>query len=120
MCSYSRVYHGVYVENDRALCLLVFVVCHARDVCHARENPPRLPVIFACFVVQTAASSTISAMKKNSKANIMAEMNHLRKGGAGGWRDVLTVRESEEFDKIYRKQMEGSGLEMDFGEGLRM
>lgn len=50
----------------------------------------------------------------------MAETNHLRKGGAGGWRDVFTVRESQEFDKIYRKQMEGSGLVMDFGEGLRM
>lgn len=79
--------------------------------------PPSRPFVLCG---QTAASSTISAMKKNSKANIMAETNHLRKGGAGGWRDVFTVRESQEFDKIYRKQMEGSGLVMDFGEGLRM
>lgn len=50
----------------------------------------------------------------------MADMKHLRKGGAGGWRDVFTVRESEEFDKIYKEQMKGSGLVMDFGEGLRM
>lgn len=72
------------------------------------------------MICQTAAGSTISAMKNNAKANIMAGEKHLRKGGAGGWRDTFTVRESEEFDKIYLEQMEGSGLEMDFGEGLVM
>lgn len=45
---------------------------------------------------------------------------HVRKGGAGGWRDVFTVRQSEEFDKLYREQMEGSDLKLDFGEGLTM
>ena len=59
-------------------------------------------------------------MKNNPKANIHPCKNHLRKGGAGGWRDVFTVRESEAFDKIYREQMQGSGLRMDFGEGLVM
>lgn len=70
-------------------------------------------------VVQTAASSTIDAMKTNLKANIYPSIKkHLRAGGAGGWRDVFTVRESEAFDKIYEEQMERSGLRMDFGEGL--
>lgn len=59
-------------------------------------------------------------MKLNPKVNIMAEVNHIRKGGAGGWRDFFTVRESETFDRIYRDQMNGTGLEMDFGEGLVM
>lgn len=45
---------------------------------------------------------------------------HIRKGGAGGWRDVFTVRQSEELDKVYLKQMAGSGLKMDFGGGLSM
>lgn len=59
-------------------------------------------------------------MKSNSKANTQKDFKHLRKGGAGGWRDVFKVRESEAFDRLYRQQMEGAGLEMDFGEGLSM
>ncbi|CAN0439020.1 unnamed protein product, partial [Laminaria digitata] len=69
---------------------------------------------------RTAAGSTLSAMKNNPKANIRPSFNHLRKGGSGGWRNVFTARESEAFDEIYRQQMEGSGLKMDFGEGLVM
>lgn len=78
------------------------------------------PVPCNCCVLQTAAASSLSAMKKNPKANIRPEVNHLRKGGAGGWRSVYTVEESEAFDEIYREQMEGSGLKMDFGQGLIM
>lgn len=71
-------------------------------------------------VFQTLAGSTISAMRNNPKANIRPSENHLRKGGSGGWRNMFTVRESEAFDKLYREQMAGSGLTMDFGEGLVM
>ncbi|CAM9817820.1 unnamed protein product [Ectocarpus sp. 8 AP-2014] len=70
------------------------------------------------IIEKTVAASTISAMKSSAKANTQKEVNHLRKGGAGGWRDVFKVRESEAFDRLYREQMKGSGLEMDFGEGL--
>lgn len=59
-------------------------------------------------------------MRNNPKANIRPNENHFRKGGKGGWRDFFTVRESEAFDKIYFEQMKGSGLTMDFGEGLVM
>ena len=72
------------------------------------------------FVFQTLTESTISAMRNNPKANIRPYENHIRKGGSGGWRNFFTVRESEAFDKIYHEQMAGSGLEMDFGEGLVM
>lgn len=72
------------------------------------------------FVFQTLAGSTISAMRNNPKANIRPAENHLRQGGSGGWRDVFTVRESEAFDKLYHEQMAGSGLKMNFGEGLVM
>ena len=70
--------------------------------------------------LQTAAASTISAMKANPKANVLHEVQQLRKGGAGGWRDVFTVQQSEDFDKLYREQMKGSGLKMDFGRGMCM
>lgn len=72
------------------------------------------------FLLQTLAESSISAMRKNPKANIRPSENHFRKGGSGSWRNVFTVRESEAFDEIYREQMAGSGLTMDFGEGLVM
>eukprot|EP00752_Nemacystus_decipiens_P013824 g12273.t1 len=71
-------------------------------------------------VAKTVAATSIDAMKRNPKANLMAGEQHIRKGGAGGWRDVYTVRESEAFDEIYLKEMEGTGLKMDFGEGLVM
>ncbi|CAM9568921.1 unnamed protein product [Ectocarpus fasciculatus] len=71
-------------------------------------------------IAKTVAASTFDAMKQNPKANIRPKDEHLRKGGAGGWRDVYTVRESQAFDEIYRQQMEGTGLRMDFGEGLVM
>eukprot|EP00903_Cladosiphon_okamuranus_P015917 g14702.t1 len=71
-------------------------------------------------IAKTTTATSLEAMKKNPKANIRPGQQHLRKGGAGGWRDVYTVRESELFDEIYRKEMEGTGLKMDFGEGLVM
>lgn len=70
------------------------------------------------------ANSSISAMKslprEENEAAAMHFKNHIRKGGAGGWRDVMTVRQSEAIDELYLEQMEGSGLKMDFGEGLSM
>ncbi|CAM9660288.1 unnamed protein product [Ectocarpus sp. 12 AP-2014] len=71
------------------------------------------------ILAKADAASSLSAMKRNPKTNLYPK-NNLRKGGAGGWRDSFTVRESEAFDQIYREQMEGSGLRMDFGEGLVM
>lgn len=71
-------------------------------------------------IAKTVEGSTLAAMRKNPKANIYQGVPHLRKGGAGGWRDIFTVRESEAFDDIYRQHMKGSGLKMDFGEGLVM
>ncbi|CAM9312324.1 unnamed protein product [Hapterophycus canaliculatus] len=72
------------------------------------------------IIEKAVAASTISAMKSNKKANTQKEFNHLRKGGSGGWRNVFKVRESEAFDRLYQQQMDGSGLEMDLGEGLSM
>ena len=75
---------------------------------------------YSFFLPQAVAASTISAMKSNPKANTLKDFDHIRKGGAGGWRNVFTVRQSEDFDALYREQMSGSGLAMDFGEGLDM
>lgn len=76
--------------------------------------------LFLFLFLQTVAATSIDAMKRNPQANLRPGQQHLRKGGAGGWRDVYTVRESEAFDEIYLKEMEGAGLKMDFGEGLVM
>ncbi|CAM9205161.1 unnamed protein product, partial [Laminaria digitata] len=71
-------------------------------------------------LAKATAGSTFAAMKDDPKVNFKQAENHLRKGRAGGWRDAFTVRESEAFDEIYRQQMKGTGLKMDFGEGLVM
>lgn len=85
-------------------------------------HPPARPTkpIAHASTAQTTVASSLSAMKKNPKANITPSNKHLRKGGAGGWRNAFTPQESQAFDEIYREEMEGSGLEMDFGEGLIM
>ncbi|CAM9623306.1 unnamed protein product, partial [Ectocarpus sp. 8 AP-2014] len=70
------------------------------------------------ILAKTAAASSLSSMKQNPKANIYNSKKHLRQGGAGGWRDAFTKVESKAFDRIYEEQMEGSGLQMDFGDGL--
>ena len=93
-----------------------FVQDSVEQRCIVRPSP-RPPPIFALYcTLKTTAASAFSAMKNNPKANTRSKDNHLRKGGAGGWRDSWTVRESEEFNKIYREQMAGSGLDFDFGE----
>ncbi|CAN0059913.1 unnamed protein product, partial [Choristocarpus tenellus] len=65
-------------------------------------------------------SSSISSMKGNKKVAQVVGFSHIRKGGAGGWRDVFTVRQSEAFDALYKASMEGTGLTMNFGEGVVM
>ena len=69
-------------------------------------------------VMKTVANSTMKSMQANKKANI--GMNHLRKGGVGGWRDYFTVTQSNLFDAVYKKKMAGTGLTFNFGEGLTM
>lgn len=70
---------------------------------------------------QVASATSFSSMKQRATSTAaLPWKHHLRKGVAGGWRDVFTVRESEAFDEIYDKLMQGSHLRMDFGEGLSM
>ena len=69
-------------------------------------------------VAKTVANSTMKSMQANKKANI--GMNHLRKGGVGGWRDYFTVTQSNLFDAVYAQKMAGTGLAFNFGEGLTM
>eukprot|EP01035_Chromulina_nebulosa_P019753 gene19753-25685_t len=57
---------------------------------------------------------------KNSSLNEMRQsasigLNHLRKGGYGGWRSVFTVGLSEFFDDVYLHKFEGSDLKFNFG-----
>ena len=84
----------------------------------AAIHPPSMYAIAP--YLQTVAASSFDAMKQNPMTNLYGGGRQVRKGGAGGWRDMFTVRESEEFDKIYRGEMKGSDLTMDFGKGLIM
>jgi hypothetical protein len=67
-------------------------------------------------IQKTVANSTMKSMRANAQASI--GLNHLRKGGVGGWRDSFTVTNSNLFDAVYKSKIEGYGLPFDFGEGL--
>jgi len=60
-------------------------------------------------------NSTLTEMQKTSSFGL----NHLRKGGYGGWRSTFTVAMSEFFDDVYRHRMHGSGLTFNFGPDAR-
>lgn len=91
---------------------------------HFERRRTRPPLSAVTGPGQTVLSSSISAMKAKSNAGSSEAarhfQGHIRKGGAGGWRDVMTVRQSELMDKLYLEQMKDAGLKMDFGEGLSM
>ncbi len=63
------------------------------------------------IVQKVVANSSIDEMR--AKASI--GLNHLRKGGYGGWRTSFTVAMSEFFDDVYLHRMEGTGLKFNFG-----
>merc|ERR1711920_761711 len=66
------------------------------------------------IVANVVKASSISEMKQNSIG-----LNHIRQGGYGKWRDVLTARVNETFDDVYRYRMHGSGLTFNFGKNSR-
>lgn len=67
-----------------------------------------------------AVKSTIKAMRQDARTVQAVGFDHLRNGGSGTWRDMFTVRQSENFDALYRRRMDGTGLTFDFGEGCVM
>lgn len=68
------------------------------------------------LVAATVKNSTMDAMKATNNIG----MGHLRQGDTGRWRDTFTVAQSDLFDAVYKRQMAGTGLYFDFGQGLVM
>jgi hypothetical protein len=65
--------------------------------------------------IKTATS--FSRMKTDQFSNHKEITNFegfFRKGEIGSWKDQFTVAQSEAFDRLYRKRMEGSGLSFEF------
>jgi len=63
---------------------------------------------------EIANECTIASMRKNYQKRFgfhaqLAPM-FVFKGGVGGWKDHLTVRQSEEWDKMVKEKLEGSGV----------
>ncbi|XP_026547113.1 amine sulfotransferase-like, partial [Notechis scutatus] len=63
--------------------------------------------------------STFKNMKSDPRANSMKtyeecfglkNITHLRKGTVGDWKNIMTVSQSERFDKIFQAQMKDIGL----------
>eukprot|EP00057_Strongylocentrotus_purpuratus_P019327 XP_011673801.1 PREDICTED: sulfotransferase family cytosolic 1B member 1-like [Strongylocentrotus purpuratus] len=52
--------------------------------------------------------------KGKSVTRLFGQVPFLRKGKVGGWKDEFTVAENEYFDKVYKQNMDGSGIEFQF------
>ena len=65
---------------------------------------------------QVASGSSFDSMKKDPKCLNQVGFNHIRKGGIGGWREILTEDQSKRLDAVYAKTIHGSGLEFYFGQ----
>lgn len=61
------------------------------------------------------ADTLINSGLQEMKAHASIGMNHLRQGGYGGWRKMFTRETSEQFDALYNDNMQGSGLQFNFG-----
>lgn len=72
----------------------------------------------ADLIEKAVVNSSMSAMQSNKNANI--GLGHLRQGEIGKWRETFTVAQSEAFDQVYRRKMMGTGLVLDFGDGVKM
>ncbi len=58
----------------------------------------------------TLSAASLDEMKRHASIG----MNHLRKGGYGGWRDVFTDEMNEQFDQLYARRMSTSDLTFRF------
>eukprot|EP00057_Strongylocentrotus_purpuratus_P003324 XP_003726413.1 PREDICTED: sulfotransferase family cytosolic 1B member 1-like [Strongylocentrotus purpuratus] len=49
-----------------------------------------------------------------SITRLFGQLPYIRKGKVGGWKENFTVAENEYFDKVYKHEMDGSGIEFEF------
>lgn len=63
---------------------------------------------------QLLADTLRAASLKDMKLNASIGMNHLRKGGYGGWKAVFTEEMNERFDRLYARKMSASELTFRF------
>eukprot|EP01038_Epipyxis_sp_PR26KG_P012375 gene12375-16599_t len=84
------------------------------------QNPAVAIQKIASFLNISLTPESLENVVKHSSINEMKTsasigLNHLRKGGYGGWRTSFTVAMSEFFDDVYKFKMNGSGLKFNFG-----
>lgn len=61
------------------------------------------------------SDTLIGVSLQDMKINASIGLNHLRKGGYGGWKSMFTVQMNDLFDVMYESQMSGSELTFKFG-----
>jgi sulfotransferase len=69
-------------------------------------------------LVHSIEESTVFRNMKQDRFSCLQEipgMRHLyRKGQVGSWKEQFTVRQSDWFDELYQKRMQGTGLDFQF------
>ena len=63
-------------------------------------------------IQKIAQATTFENMKVNTAK--WTEQSMIRKGEVGDWKNHFTPAQSEAFDALYKKAIEGTGLEMEF------
>eukprot|EP00045_Choanoeca_perplexa_P010776 m.111733 g.111733 ORF g.111733 m.111733 type:complete len:295 (+) comp15389_c1_seq1:31-915(+) len=73
------------------------------------------------IIQRVGEACTLSAMKANPKANCSwiknsngKDAEHLRKGGAGGWRSVFTVEQDDAYSQRIEECFQGTGLDFKY------
>jgi len=84
------------------------------------EQPMLAVQLFAALLELRSTDDVYESVVRHSalqemQATASIGMNHLRRGGIGGWRDHFTVALSEQFDDVYKARMAGSELRFNFG-----
>ena len=46
--------------------------------------------------------------------------SHFRKGDIGDWRNHFSAEQSLQLDAVFTEKIKGSGLQFDFGDGVRL
>jgi hypothetical protein len=84
------------------------------------QDPAAAVKAIATFLNLSASDEVVEKVVRNAsitemRATSSIGLNHLRKGGYGGWRTMFSVAMSEFFDDVYQYKFRNTDLKFNFG-----
>jgi len=80
----------------------------------------------AALIDKVVTLSSFQSMKSGQNTNFEwipqkeDKPKHFRKGDIGDWRNYFSAEQSQQMDDLFMEEMNGSGLKLDFGDGVVM